>query len=98
MTVAKWLMYLSLTKEVYMKFYADPGHLVRISKPNLKVNGKNGFYFDENGEFETDNERLIALLKPIFKHDEAEELPFSEPVEEKKVAKAITKKPVRRRK
>jgi hypothetical protein len=53
-----------------MKFYGEPNLLVNTRK---KVNGmyKNTplFIFDENGEYETEDKRLIEKLKKNFKHE-----------------------------
>ena len=56
-----------------MKFYGEPGMLVseRVRKPfTMEYKMKPRFRFDENGEFETDDERLIKKLKTKFKYDE----------------------------
>jgi hypothetical protein len=53
-----------------MKFYGEPNLLVNTRK---KVNGmyKNTplFRFDKNGEYNTDDEKLINKLKPNFKYE-----------------------------
>jgi hypothetical protein len=74
-----------------MKFYAEPNLLVRVNK-NIPSNRRmKAFRFDENGIFETENIRLIALLKKRFKFEEVtkqeeikEEI-IEEVTEEKKV-------------
>ena len=63
-----------------IKFYAEPNHYVRIAKKNLRNGRKNGFYFDANGVYETDDVRLIEALKPHFKH-EGDSLDVEEVVE-----------------
>ena len=50
-----------------MKFYATPNLYVRFTKRHRRLFGKVGFSFDANGEFETDKELLIQLLKTQFK-------------------------------
>lgn len=57
-----------------MKFRAEPNLFVRISNKYVKrATGKKGFYFDAKGEYETDNHRLIRLLKAKFKEEVTEE-------------------------
>ena len=56
-----------------MKFFGTPGMLVkeRIRKPfSMEYREKPRFHFDENGEYETTDEKLIEKLKRKFKHDE----------------------------
>ena len=67
-----------------MKFYAEPNLYVRIAQKNMRNGRKNGFYFDDKGEFETEDTRLIArLLAHGFKSVKEEEiLPFDEVIEE----------------
>jgi hypothetical protein len=50
-----------------MKFYAEPNHYVRITQKNLRNGRKHGFYFDENGVYETNDPRLIQALRVHFK-------------------------------
>ena len=56
-----------------MKFYGEPNLLVNTRK---KVNGmyKNTplFRFDKNGEYETEDKRLIEKLKLNFKYENSE--------------------------
>lgn len=49
-----------------MKFYGQPNMLIRIN--NLKP--YKSIRFNGNGEYETENTRLIARLKNRFKHEE----------------------------
>ena len=54
-----------------MKFFAEPNLFVRVSnKPLQRAVGVKGFSFDGNGEFITENETLIKVLKTQFKFDE----------------------------
>ena len=62
-----------------MKFYAEPNLYVRVTKPSLKNGRKSGFYFDENGVFETEDPRLIDAMKLQFSTE-----PPAVVVEEKK--------------
>ena len=59
-----------------MKFYGTPNMLVRVK--NLKP--FRSIRFDDKGEFETDNPRLIARLKTRFEFGEK-----TEPKEKKKL-------------
>lgn len=50
-----------------MIFKSDPKRFVNIAtKRYKKMLGMNGFYFGEDGLYETKNEMLIKLLTPIF--------------------------------
>lgn len=50
-----------------MKFKAEPNLFVKISNKYIqRVTGKKGFYFNDKGEFETDNEVLIKVLSQNF--------------------------------
>lgn len=50
-----------------MVFKGEPNQFVRFSnKTVIRVTGKKGFYFDGNGEYETDNDLLIRVLKQHF--------------------------------
>lgn len=56
-----------------MKFFGEPNMLVkeRKRKPmSQEITVKPLFRFDEKGEYETNNERLIEKLKKKFKHEE----------------------------
>jgi len=54
-----------------MKFKAEPNLFVRISSKYVqRVTGIKGFYFDDKGEYETDNETLIKLFSQSFDIDE----------------------------
>lgn len=45
-----------------MVFYADPNHLVVVKKM------KKQFLFDSKGEYNTEDLKLIKILKPHFKY------------------------------
>lgn len=50
-----------------MKFKAQPGLFVRIcNKYVQRVTGKKGFYFNNKGEYETDQELIIKLIGDTF--------------------------------
>jgi uncharacterized Zn-finger protein len=56
-----------------MKFYGEPNTLVKTRKRkqfSTEVVMNPLFRFDENGEYETTDERLIQKLKKKFKYDE----------------------------
>lgn len=54
-----------------MKFTAEPGLFVKISNKYVqRATGMKGFFFDENGEYETENAVLIGVLKQNFKYEE----------------------------
>lgn len=56
-----------------MKFYGEPNTLVKTRKRkqfSTEVTMKPLFRFDENGEYETTDERLIQKLKKKFKYEE----------------------------
>lgn len=55
-----------------MRFYGPPGMLVRINRKNLRPNSIKMFRFNADGIYETDNPRLINILKRKFKYDEEE--------------------------
>lgn len=61
--------------EVYMKFFAEPNLYVRFTQRHRRIFGMRGFSFDENGEYETDKELLIRLLKQRFKYEEPQPEP-----------------------
>ena len=54
-----------------MKFYGPPNVLLRVR--NMKP--IRAIRFDGNGEYETENPRLIARLKTRFKYEEPAEKP-----------------------
>lgn len=61
-----------------MKFYAEP-HLAAFEMQKKRIFGEETTkqrvfvcQFDENGEFVTDDEKLISKLIGKFKHDETE--------------------------
>lgn len=50
-----------------MRFKGEPNLYVRINNNYVKrATGKKGFFFDENGEYETDNELMIKVLSQSF--------------------------------
>lgn len=50
-----------------MIFIGTPNLYIRFANKMLRrATGKNGFMFDENGEFETDHDLLIRVLKQRF--------------------------------
>lgn len=50
-----------------MRFKSQPNLFVKISKPIIqRSTGLKGFSFDNNGEYETENEVLIKILKQNF--------------------------------
>lgn len=53
-----------------MKFYGTPNLYIRISDRYKRFFPFKGFSFDAKGEFTTEHERLIRLLKQQFKYDE----------------------------
>jgi len=56
-----------------MKFYGTPNMLVKQrkrKKMSTEYELKPVFRFDENGEFITDDEKLIKKLAPKFRHEE----------------------------
>jgi hypothetical protein len=59
-----------------MKFKAPPNlQYVKISNKYVqRVTGIKGFYFDDKGEFETDNEVLIKVLSQNFEVVEEKEV------------------------
>ena len=57
-----------------MKFIGTPNLYIRFANKMLRrATGKKGFMFDENGEFETDSELLIRVLKQRFQVKETTE-------------------------
>jgi hypothetical protein len=64
-----------------MKFYGPPNMLLRVR--NMKP--IRAIRFDLNGEYETENPRLIARLKTRFPCEKAKEETKKEPKEEKKL-------------
>lgn len=72
-----------------MKFKATPNLYVKLSNKYVqRVIGRKGLHFDGNGEFETDNELLIKILKQNFEEASEEsswvliEELHEEPIEE----------------
>ena len=63
-----------------MKFFGEPGQLVRFTRKNMRNGRKIGFRFDDKGEYVTENKRLIQALKTRFKYED-EELPFEDKTE-----------------
>lgn len=56
-----------------MKFKAEPNLYVKISNKYVqRATGLKGFFFDENGEYETDSELLIKVLSQSFEVKEEE--------------------------
>ena len=50
-----------------MIFKAEPNLFVRLSPPlQRRIRGMKGFYFDENGRYETENQILIKVLSQQF--------------------------------
>jgi len=50
-----------------MKFKAEPNLYVRIANKYVqRVTGKKGFYFDDKGEYTTENEVLIKVISQNF--------------------------------
>lgn len=50
-----------------MKFKGQANLYVKINNKYVqRVTGKKGFYFDDKGEFETDNEVLIKVIGQNF--------------------------------
>lgn len=56
-----------------MIFIGEPNLLVRFNKTRMKLTRKKYIRFDNNGKYETDNHRLIRLLKAKFKEEVTEE-------------------------
>ncbi len=70
-----------------MIFKSDPKRFVNVAtKRYKKMLGMNGFYFGEDGLYETKNEMLIKLLAPLFEVVSEEDIQnvfgvrFAEPV------------------
>lgn len=53
-----------------MKFYGKPNQVVSKHRPNEKIRFKPLFQFDENGVYETSDEKMCELLKKHFKYEE----------------------------
>lgn len=50
-----------------MRFKAEPNLYVKISNKYVqRATGLKGFYFDDKGEYETDNELMIKVLSQSF--------------------------------
>lgn len=57
-----------------MIFKGIPNQYVRFSsKTVIRVTGKKGFYFNENGKYETDNDLLCRILKQHFEIENSNE-------------------------
>lgn len=57
-----------------LKFKAEPNLYVKINNKYVqRVTGKKGFYFDDKGEYETENETLVKVLSQHFKIVEDED-------------------------
>lgn len=75
-----------------MIFYGTPDMLVRLNKAQnrrLKF-----FRFDSEGRYQTDNERLIKVLKTKFKHDPVDKesvINIVKPDEENRTSEIILK-------
>lgn len=66
-----------------MVFIGPPNQYVRFSnKTVIRLTGKKGFCFDENGEYETDNDLLCRVLKQHFKVKEENNATGDKPTEE----------------
>jgi len=61
-----------------MKFIAEPNLYVRFTDRHSRMFRKKGFYFNEHGEFETENPSLVKLLKLRFKYVEEPKEPAIE--------------------
>lgn len=53
-----------------MKFYGEPGLLVRNMRRNGPLKTFKGFRFDANGEYTTENKYIIRLLQGRFATDQ----------------------------
>lgn len=60
-----------------MKFYGQPNEFIVFVTPALRRLNRNGFRFDENGIYETNNNLLIRALKKKFKYED-DKLPLEE--------------------
>lgn len=78
-----------------MKFKGEPNLLVRFSNKNLRKGNRQGFRFDSNGLYETENKKVIQALKRKFEvvsdveevQEPVEEIIFTEELEETKKLK-----------
>jgi hypothetical protein len=69
-----------------MIFKGQPNLFVRISNKYIqRVTGKKGFYFDENGRYETENPLLIKLLSQHY--EEENNVPGDNPTDIRAMAK-----------
>lgn len=68
-----------------MVFKGPPSQFVRFSnKTVIRVTGKKGFYFNEKGEYQTDNDLLCRVLKQHFEViNEENSVTDDKPTEEK---------------
>lgn len=58
-----------------MIFKGQPKQYVRFSnKTVIRLTNQKGFYFDENGRYETNNDLLCRVLKQHFEIEENEEV------------------------
>ena len=67
-----------------MIFFSDqPNLYVKISNKNLqRLTQRKGFYFNDKGEYETDNPSMIKALKQSFRFEESKPIePIIEPIE-----------------
>jgi len=53
-----------------MKFFAQPNLFIRFKPLHKRLFNATGFFFDANGEFETDRELLIKVLQKQFKYED----------------------------
>lgn len=53
-----------------MKFYGKPNQVVSKYRPNENIRYKPLFQFDENGVYETNDEKMCELLKKKFEFEE----------------------------
>lgn len=54
-----------------MKFKAEPNYYVRLSNKYVqRATGLKGFYFDDKGIYETENETMIKVLSQNFEQVE----------------------------
>ena len=84
-----------------IKFFGQPNELVKQRKKKLFSTEfvlKPLFRFDENGEYVTEDERLIEKLKRKFKYEPVEENPPPAPdLQPKKQVRPATKKPAKKK-
>lgn len=74
-----------------MIFIGPPNQYVRFSsKLIIRLTGKKGFYFDENGKHETDNDLLCRVLKQHFEVEEIKEIKEIEEAKEVNEVNSVT--------